>query len=554
MTDGPPDLPGLVYERLLGSGGYSDVYLYRQHLPLRQVAVKVLKDSGLKEGLRDQLTAEANAMAGLSDHPNIVPVISASISGDGRPYIVMTYYSRPNLAVRAASERLGVAEVMRIGIQIASAVETAHRAGILHRDIKPANLLINQYGAPGLTDFGIAGTIAEGDDEDTGVSVPWSAPEVLYATGPTSVRSDVYSLAATLWHLLVGRSPFEVRGGDNSAFELMRRVRDNPAPSTGRADVPESLDRLLRQAMAKDPMARVATAIDFARGLQAIEQELHLPRTDIVVLTERHDGSDPGSQPDGPDPGPSGAPPSFAGPGAPAALPTTARPVSFSGQAPLTATPPGARVAPNEPRAPRYVPASVSPAGAAPTSARGIAYRSQSGASATTPPGARQGSIAEPRLDPGRAGPDRGSTGDPGARRPLAGIVIAVLLVAGAVVGAFVLFSGGSGGGKPTKTVADTALGTQDAGEPGGSIPPGTPAIIGKRTTQGQLVFTWTYAASLATDSFQVRTVGQAAVHTVPRPTYTVQAHTGTRVCIQVRVIRADGSNASPTFSKAGCA
>ncbi len=538
MTDGPPDLPGLVYERLLGSGGYSDVYLYRQQLPRRHVAVKVLKDSGLKEGLRSQLTAEANAMAGLADHPNIVPVISASISGDGRPYIVMTYYSRPNLAVRAASGRLGVAEVLRIGIQIASAVETAHRAGILHRDIKPANLLINQYGVPGLTDFGIAGTIAAEDDEDTGVSVPWSAPEVLYATAPTSVRSDVYSLAATLWHLLVGRSPFEVRGADNSAFELMRRVRDTPPPSAGRADVPDSLDRLLRQAMAKDPKARPASAIDFARGLQASEQELHLPRTEIVVLTDRADaGPDGAATPEG---RPSGGSPSFGPYGVSAPAPTTARPVSFSAQAPVTsASPP----APPGSRAPPYTPAAS--AQARPTADRGGAFTSQPLAPVMTPPGSRRAEGAAGR-------PADAPAEHEASRRVGAGVAIAAVLVGALTLGAFLLFSGGSGGGKPTRTLTNSG-GTPNAGEPGGNIPPGRPTITATRSPAGLAAFRWTYSAALANDTFQVKTVADNAVHTVSRPAYTAPGSSGKRVCIQVRVLRADGTNASPTFSKQGC-
>ena len=200
----------------------------------------------------------------------------------------MKYYPPPNLAVRSKAERMGVEEVLRTGIQLASAVETAHRAGIIHRDIKPANVLVSQYGQPGLTDFGIAGRggHAEDVDEDVGVSVPWSPPEVLYGQSNGDARSDVYSLAATLWHLLVGRSPFEQPGGDNSAYALMPRIRAVPVPPTGRADVPVSLERLLAHAMAKDPGSRPQTALELARGLQAVEQERRLPRTPVVVLDE----------------------------------------------------------------------------------------------------------------------------------------------------------------------------------------------------------------------------------------------------------------------------
>ncbi|MDT4951530.1 MAG: hypothetical protein QOJ37_4125 [Pseudonocardiales bacterium] len=517
MTRPPPDLPGLRFERLLGSGGYSDVYLYRQQLPNRHVAVKVLKDSGLAESQRDQFTAEANAMAGLSDHPNIVPVFSAAVSPDGRPYIVMMYYSQPNLAVRAASERLGVAETLRIGIQIASAVETAHRAGILHRDIKPANLLINQYGAPGLADFGIAGQIAAiEDDEDTGVSVPWSAPEVLYATGPTSVRSDVYSLAATLWHLLVGRSPFEERNGDNSPFAIMRRVRDTPPPHTGRTDVPDSLDRLLRQAMAKDPNLRVATAIDFARGLQAVEQELHLPRTDIVVTTDRVEAEIDGpAQPSGP-----GAAPS-----------TVARPAAFAPQGP----PP--------PRVP--VAADRHPYDAPPTRARPSAYTPQQVSSPLRYPATHaDGSVragAEP--PPPRTG-----------RRSLVVGGAGVVIVIAAIVGGVVVFSNASNSpNRPDSTLTNSA-GTQNAGNLGQDLPPGKPTVTGVRSAQGALTYRWTYSAPLPGDTFQWREVGGTRHGVAKQAGLALPRSSSGAHCLQVRVVRADGSNATATWSPKGCA
>ncbi len=284
-----PDIPGLEFVRPLGSGGYADVYLYEQQSPRMNVAVKVLKRQGLTAAIRRQFVDEANTMAQLADHPFIVQVFRSEQTADGGAYLVMKYYPPPNLAQRAKAERLSVEEVLRSGIQLASAVETAHRAGIIHRDIKPANVLVSQYGQPGLTDFGIAGRggHAEDVDEDVGVSVPWSAPEVLYGQSNGDSRSDVYSLAATLWHLLVGRSPFEQPGGDNSAYALMPRIRATPVPTTGRADVPVSLERLLSHAMAKNPDARPQTAFELARGLQSVEQEQRLPRTSVVVLDEQ---------------------------------------------------------------------------------------------------------------------------------------------------------------------------------------------------------------------------------------------------------------------------
>ena len=283
----PPHLPGYEHRRFLGSGGYADVHLYRQLSPEREVAVKVLKSAGLTDAIRRQFAVEANAMAGLGRHPNIVQIFEVAESADGRPYLTMEFYPGDNLGDHVGTRgRLPVGEVLRIGIQIAGAMQTAHLAGLLHRDIKPANILVSVADEPGLSDFGIAGRGTD-DEDDLGVSIPWSPPEVLSGDSNGTARSDVYSLAATLWHLLVGRSPFTVPGGDNRPQGLMQRILAGPpAPPTGRADVPASLERLLQQSMARQARLRPATARDLARALQAVEQELRLPRTKDIVLGE----------------------------------------------------------------------------------------------------------------------------------------------------------------------------------------------------------------------------------------------------------------------------
>ena len=187
----PPNLPGYRFIRHLGAGGNAQVYLYEQDLPQREVAVKVLNESALAEAARRRFTAEANVTAGLA-HRHIVQVFDAKVTDDGRPYIVMPYYPQPNLSVRARRAHFPVAEVLRIGIQIGSAVETRHRHGVLHRDIKPQNILTDSYGEPGLTDFGIATTT--GGDGPEGLSVPWSPPEILFgAEAATSARTSTRS-------------------------------------------------------------------------------------------------------------------------------------------------------------------------------------------------------------------------------------------------------------------------------------------------------------------------------------------------------------------------
>ena len=227
----PPVIPGFRPGRLLGMGGFADVFLYAQEMPRRQVAVKVLLASSLSDQVRERFRAEADLMATLSHHPSIVTVFQADVARDGRPYLVMEYCSRPGLGRRYRSERMSVPEVLRIGVRLASAVETAHRAGILHRDIKPANVLVTDFGWPALTDFGIAATTGWSTGTAIGMSIPWSPPELLAEHPTGDVRSDVYSLAATVYSLLAGRSPFEIPDGPNTAADLIARIERAPRVS-----------------------------------------------------------------------------------------------------------------------------------------------------------------------------------------------------------------------------------------------------------------------------------------------------------------------------------
>ncbi|WP_104191491.1 serine/threonine-protein kinase [Cryobacterium sp. Y82] len=295
----PPALPGFDFVELLGSGGFADVFLYQQHLPRRRVAVKVLLAEQLRTGSADEFTAEANVMAMLSTHPSIVTIYQAGVSADGRPYLAMEYCPKPNLQVRYRRERFDVGEALRVAIQVAGAVETSHRAGILHRDIKPANILVTEYNRPALTDFGISATTANGEAAPMGMSIPWSPPES-FANPPWSgPTSDVYALAATIYTLLAGRSPFQLPGAANSSADVMSRIGSYPLPSLARADVPASLDAVFARAMSKQPVDRYATALDFARALQKVQIELAMSVTTIDVLDDAVDAVDARNDDDG---------------------------------------------------------------------------------------------------------------------------------------------------------------------------------------------------------------------------------------------------------------
>lgn len=298
----PPDLPGYRHVRLLGSGGFSDVFLYDQELPRRRVAVKVLLLEELTPANRAAFTAEANLMAQLSAHPYIVTIYQAGVASDDRPYFVMEYCSGPSLAERYKQAPLQVVDALRTGVRLSSAVATAHQAGILHRDIKPANVLSNDYGWPALTDFGISSAVDDelplhtttvnraveesgtgGTSGQVGLSVPWSPPEMFDDDPEPDVRSDVFSLAATIWTVLAGQTPFEVRGRSNGTLDLIGRIERGAITPMSRDDVPRSLLAVLQKGMAVERDQRFATAVDFARALQRVEMELGYARTELEV-------------------------------------------------------------------------------------------------------------------------------------------------------------------------------------------------------------------------------------------------------------------------------
>lgn len=294
----PPVLPGFTYVEPLGTGGFADVFLYEQQMPRRRVAVKVLLADRITGSAVKEFTDEANVMAMLSTHPAIVTIYQAGVAGDGRPYLVMEYCPRSNLQVRARRERFSVAEALRVGIQVAGAVETAHRAGVLHRDIKPANILVTEYNRPALTDFGIAST-THGVGETAGMSIPWSPPESFGDPPSATPRSDVWALGATVYTLLTGHTPFEQAGGRNSGADLIERIERSPLPSLSRADAPGSLQAVLEKAMAKNPADRYASAVAFARALQKVQIELSHSVTPVDIVddqpqTDQSDDDDDG--------------------------------------------------------------------------------------------------------------------------------------------------------------------------------------------------------------------------------------------------------------------
>lgn len=287
VTAAPPVLPGYTYIRPLGSGGFADVFLFEQDMPRRVVAIKVLVDDAVNPDVLRTFNAEADILARLSAHPSIVTIHQASISADGRPYFVMEYCP-DSMSARYKKAVLSQAEVLDVGVKLAAALETAHRAGVLHRDIKPSNVLVTAIGAPVIADFGIATAVARADEaaDVIAMSIPWSAPEVLQAQDLGSVATEVWSLGATLYTLLAGRAPFELPTGEKITRDQLRaRIIKSKYVPTGRADLHPRLEAALERCLDKDPSKRFASMFEFAEELRWTQHEIGMPPTALDIAS-----------------------------------------------------------------------------------------------------------------------------------------------------------------------------------------------------------------------------------------------------------------------------
>ena len=283
----PPILPGLSYVRPLGSGGFADVFLYQQDMPRRSVAVKVLPSDIRSPDLLRMFNSEADILAHLSAHPSIVTVYQAGVSADGRPYIVMEFCP-DSLAQRYRVERLPVEEVMATAVKMASALESAHRAGLIHRDVKPSNILVTTYGAAVLADFGISSSLSRRTaDEPLAMSIPWSAPEVIAEKTAGTIESEIWSLGATIYSLLAGHSPFERRErGQNNRDLIKRRIARASFVEIARDDVPAGLQTVLARSMSREPGNRYQSAREFGDAVRAVQLEEGLSPTPLEIPTD----------------------------------------------------------------------------------------------------------------------------------------------------------------------------------------------------------------------------------------------------------------------------
>ncbi|OBF54177.1 protein kinase [Mycobacterium sp. 852002-50816_SCH5313054-b] len=275
---------GFEDARQVARGGAGVIYLCYETALGRNVAVKMLP-SHMDEESRERFLREGYAMGGLSGHPNIVNILRVGVTASNRPFIVMPYHSADSLAVRLRREGpVSWPEALRIGVKLCGALETAHRAGTLHRDIKPANILINDYGEPQLSDFGIA-HIEGGYETATGFfsgTIDYTAPEVMTGS-PATVAADMYSLGATIYALIAGNAAHERRKGEDLIAQYLR-ISTTGVPDMRPDGIPDAVCSAIERAMALDPADRPASAEEFGRELQAA-QRLNGLKPDAMAIT-----------------------------------------------------------------------------------------------------------------------------------------------------------------------------------------------------------------------------------------------------------------------------
>ncbi|MBB5874067.1 serine/threonine protein kinase [Allocatelliglobosispora scoriae] len=488
----PPAIDGYRHVGYLGSGGFGEVHHYQHVGTDAAVAIKILRDGALAAGGAQQLLQEARALGRLSasgPHPNIVAVQDVGVVR-GRPYLVMELCAGGSWATQITDHgRIYPSVVLSVGIQIAGALHLAHEAGIVHRDIKPGNILLGArvggHGIPKLADFGIAAQTAEEVSRGSvWLSRDYAAPEVVLSRGADRM-SDIFSLAATLYHALSGNSWVRRPGGDNSVEALEERIIAGRVPPIAGNDVPEELQWLIRSAMHADPKVRarnVATARDFALRLQDIQIREGYDRTlvpigDAVTLV-----------PDLPD---------FTAPPVVAAVRETPPPIVI----------------------PDY---------------DSVPFDSIAMESAPPKP-PRDDRADTERARPIPAAPAEEPTRDQPRRRGLrrvALIAAAVLVVGGGVVAANLLGEPDTG---PSTTV--TRPPADGGAVPNADVLP-VPVVAARNDAAGVPTFTWTYSPTDPGDRFNLQQEGQAKAQILTEAKWTPSADAGKGVCIRVSVIR----------------
>ena len=270
----------------IGNGGMATVYKAKCHVLNRFVAVKVLKEEFITDiEFIKRFKSEAQTAASLT-HPNIVSIYDVGNEGDVY-YIVMELIQGKTLKeIIVEDGKLSWKWSVNIAIQIASALETAHKNNLIHRDIKPHNIIITEDGMAKVTDFGIAKAVSNSTITAFGTtigSVHYFSPEHARG-GNTDAKSDIYSLGVVMYEMLTGRVPFDA---DTPVSVALMQVQDDPIePKKLNPQIPISVNNIILKAMQKEPEDRYQNATDMLIDLSTA---LKRPDDDFVKLNKKFD-------------------------------------------------------------------------------------------------------------------------------------------------------------------------------------------------------------------------------------------------------------------------
>lgn len=274
MNGVPEKIGRYEVDRLLGQGAMGYVYLGRDPQLDRPVAIKTVRHLDLEEqrleAFLERFRNEARAAARLA-HPAIVAVYDVGEDAELGPFLVFEYVAGSTLKqILRGRGPLAPDAAVKLGRQVAAAIDTAHAAGVIHRDIKPDNILVSATGDAKLADFGIARLPdAALTKEGQFLGTPcYAAPETLEA-GRYGVHSDLFSFAAVLYEAVTAERAFP---GDDAISVAHAVVHDEPAPPSEVAPelrVPREVDRVVMRGLSKDPSARYGSAMELVDALAA---------------------------------------------------------------------------------------------------------------------------------------------------------------------------------------------------------------------------------------------------------------------------------------------
>jgi serine/threonine-protein kinase len=273
--EGPRDIRGYEILGTIGKGAMGTVYKGFQKSMEREVAIKILApEFARNESYIQRFVTEAR-MAAKVKHPNIVTGIDVG-QVEGMYYLIMEYCpGRPVNEILYEGGRIPLDRVVDIGLQIADALKHAHLNDLVHRDVKPENILLDEEGTAKLCDMGLAKVVdrdAEGKSDKETVGTPlYISPEIVQGRD-ADIRSDIYSLGATLYHMILGRPPFF--GTDAMAIMRSHVEVDVVPPAKRDSSVPPELSAVVMKMLAKNPDDRYSTPGPLIKDLRKVRELL----------------------------------------------------------------------------------------------------------------------------------------------------------------------------------------------------------------------------------------------------------------------------------------